>query len=114
MRSAAIVSVLVVFSTVPSLEAAAGPTPLLRTVDLNVGETQDVELADGSTTRVKLLDLQETRDKLRDAVRVARVKVEVNGTPATLTSAMYQLPVTVGGVQIDCSITRGLTDNSSK
>jgi len=89
-------------------------TPLVRTADLDVGQSQEVELADGSLARLKLLDLQETRDKLRNAVRALRVKVEVNGQTVTLASAMYQLPVTVAGVQIDCPITRGLTDNSSK
>ena len=95
------------FNLPPSLPAAPpepSRTPLLRAVDLNVGESQQVMLADGSTARVKLLDLQETRDALRDAVRVARVRVEINGRTATLTSANYNLPITVGGVQVDCPI----------
>ena len=103
---------------VPPASAAAPPdptrTPLLRAVDLNVGESQQVMLADGSTARVKLLDLQETRDSLRDAIRVARVKVGVNGKTATLTSANYNLPVTVGGVQVDCPITKGCNSNSGE
>ena len=85
---------------------------IVRTADLDVGESQEVELADGSKARLKLLDLEEIRDKLRNAVREARVQVEVNGQSVTLASAMYQLPVTIAGVQIDCPITRGLTDNS--
>jgi murein DD-endopeptidase MepM/ murein hydrolase activator NlpD len=106
----------------PSWSAApppAGPpdpmrVPLFRAVDLGVGESQQVMLGDGSTARVKLLDLRETCDALRDAVRVARVKVEVNGKTATLTSANYNLPVTVGGVQVDCPITKGCNSNSGE
>ena len=53
--------------------------PLLRTVDLDRGESQLVELADGTRARVKLLDVEEERDGVRSAIRQARVKVEVNG-----------------------------------
>jgi len=86
--------------------------PLDRIVDLSIGETRQAMLSDGSTARVKLLAVEETRDALRDAIRVARVKVEVNGKPATLVSANYNLPVTVGGVQVDCPITKGYYTNS--
>ncbi len=89
-------------------------TPPMRTIDLNVGEVQEVELADGKKVRIKLLDLQETSDSLRNAVRKAEVKVEVAGTTVTLVSANYRLPLTVAGVQIDCPITRGYRKNSTK
>jgi CubicO group peptidase (beta-lactamase class C family)/murein DD-endopeptidase MepM/ murein hydrolase activator NlpD len=95
----------------PSVPATI--VPLVRTVDLNLGEMQDVELADGSKARVKLLDLQETRDRLRNAVREAQVTVEVNGASLTLVSALYHLPVTAAGVQIDCPITKGYLANDS-
>ena len=102
----------------PAVSQATPPQPtrkpLVRIVDLNVGESQVVELANKSKVRVKLLDLQETRDSIRDAVRVARVKVEVDGKIARLTAANYNLPVTVGSVQIDCSITKGCCSNSTR
>ena len=82
-------------------------TPLIRVVDLNVGESGKITLCDGSEAEVKLLELKETRDDLRDAVRRAVVRVEVNGTNVQLTSATYHLPKTVAGVRIDCSITKG-------
>src|SRR5262249_48605232 len=85
--------------------------PLLRTVDLNVGQAQEVQLADGTRANVKLLDVAETRDKVRSAVREARVKVEVNGAAETLISANYRLPVTVGGVQVECPVARGYYKN---
>ena len=71
-------------------------------------------LADGRTAKVKLLDLQEKTDTMAHAVREARVKVEVNGAQAWLTSATYHLPQAVGGVQIDCPITRGYNANSGE
>jgi murein DD-endopeptidase MepM/ murein hydrolase activator NlpD len=88
-------------------------TPLVRTVDLRVGESQEVELAGGKKVTVKLLDLKETRDELRNAVRVAEATVEVNGKKVTLVSANYRLPVTVAGVQIDCPVTKGYRERTS-
>jgi murein DD-endopeptidase MepM/ murein hydrolase activator NlpD len=81
--------------------------PLVRVVDLNVGDVAEVELANGKTVKVKLLELQETRDPIREAIRLATVKVEVDGETVTLESANYRLPRTVGQVQIDCPITKG-------
>jgi murein DD-endopeptidase MepM/ murein hydrolase activator NlpD len=51
--------------------------------------------------------LKEERDDLRQAVRVAHVKVSIDGSVAELISANYHLPQTVAGVQIDCPITKG-------
>jgi hypothetical protein len=85
--------------------------PLLRVVDLRVGEEAAVELCDGSKATVKLLALEEKRDRLRNAVRRGLVTVEVGGRKVTLTSATYHLPVTVGDVQIDCALTKGCLEN---
>ncbi len=90
----------------------AARTPLVKALELNVGESQQVELCNGKRVQVKLLDLQETRDTLRDAVRAARVKVAVDGEEITLTCSTYRLPSTVADVQIDCPITRGYLRNS--
>jgi murein DD-endopeptidase MepM/ murein hydrolase activator NlpD len=88
--------------------------PLLRAADLDVGEAQEVELADRTRVRVKLLSLDENRDALRNAVRQARVKVELNGQSLVLTSATYHLPTKFAGGQIDCPITKGYVGNSSE
>jgi murein DD-endopeptidase MepM/ murein hydrolase activator NlpD len=88
--------------------------PTLRAVDLTIGESAEVKWADGSTAKVKLLDVQEKRDSMAKAVREAKVKVEINGAEAWLTSANYNLPKTVGGVQIDCPITRGYNADSGE
>ncbi len=89
-------------------------TSILRAVDLKLNETQEVTLVDGAKVRVKLLTVDETRDPMRDAVRQARVKVEINGQSLILTSATYHLPVTFAGVQMDCPITKGHVANSSE
>ena len=87
---------------------------LVRVADLSVGETAVIELADGQQATVKLIDLSEQRDSLSHAVRHAEVTVEVNGERAKLVSATYNLPRQIGGVQIDCSVTRGYPGNSRK
>jgi murein DD-endopeptidase MepM/ murein hydrolase activator NlpD len=98
------------------LRAEPAPTlrPLVRVVDLNIGESQTVELADGKRATVKLLALHETRDNLRHAVRRAEVRVAVNGQEVPLVSANYRLPTTVAGVQVDCAVTRGYLRNNSE
>jgi hypothetical protein len=101
----------------PEASEAARPEtiePLVRTVDLDVGQTQTIQLSDNSSVRVAVVDLQELRDDLRNAVRVARVTIEVNGQSTTISSGTYHLPTQVAGVQIDCPVTRGYTENSSK
>src|SRR5262245_27537976 len=88
--------------------------PLFATVDIDRGEARDVTLSDDSKVAVKLIDVDETRDSLRAALRLARVKIEINGRAATLTSGNYRLPVTVGGAQVDCPATKGLYRNHDK
>ncbi len=89
-------------------------TPLHVTVDLNLGESQEVTLTSGKKVTVKVVDLDEQRDSLRGAVRKAEVKVLVDGKEVTLVSANYRLPATVGEVQIDCPVTRGYRDRATK
>ncbi|OGG55515.1 MAG: hypothetical protein A3F84_29715 [Candidatus Handelsmanbacteria bacterium RIFCSPLOWO2_12_FULL_64_10] len=52
-------------------------TPLVRSVDLDIGESQEVELCDGKKATVRLLGVEETRDEVLSAVFAARVTVEV-------------------------------------
>lgn len=105
---------LVVSWTVHAAAQPPQPTmePLLRAVDLKVGETQEVTLCDGRKVTVKLLEMAETNDPIRQAVRAARVEVEIDGRRVWLTSASYRLPVTVGSVQVDCPVTRAIYRNS--
>jgi len=106
---------IVVCMFVGELNAADAPAriAIVRALDLDVNETKGVELANGTRARVKLLRVDETRDALRDAVRQARVQIELNGQSLVLTSATYHLPVTAAGVQIDCPITKGYVTRGS-
>lgn len=88
--------------------------PTLRAVDLTLGESAEVKLADGTVAKARLLELKESVDSMSAAVREAKVKVEINGETAWLTSANYHLPKVVGGVQVDCPITRGYNANSGE
>jgi murein DD-endopeptidase MepM/ murein hydrolase activator NlpD len=93
---------------------AAAVEPLVRLADLDLGEAQEVTLSDGRTVNLRLVAVEEQRDELRHAVRSARVQIELNGIPVTLTSATYHLPITVAaaGVQIDCPVTQGYVPRS--
>jgi murein DD-endopeptidase MepM/ murein hydrolase activator NlpD len=115
MRSSIAVLVLVV---TPLVAFGQLPTPTLkssmRTLDLNVGESQKTTLPDGKSVTVRLIDLKETRDPLRDAVRTAEVIVEIDGKKGTLVSANYRLPMEINGVLVDCPVTRGYVQNTAK
>lgn len=87
-------------------------SPLLRVVDLDIGETVKLKLSDGTPATVKLLSIKETSDTMSKAVRRAEVAVEVNGKRVDLISANYHLPITAAGVQIDCPLTQGYVANS--
>jgi murein DD-endopeptidase MepM/ murein hydrolase activator NlpD len=88
--------------------------PPMRTVDLNVGESSEVELTNGKKATVRLLDLRERRDDVRQAVRQAEVTVEVDGQKISLVSANYRLPREVAEVRIDCAVTKGYRVSSNK
>jgi putative heme-binding domain-containing protein len=94
-------------------QSAAPQQPLVRVVDLNVGEATQLNLCNGQEVEVKLMNLVETRDPIRQAVRSAKVTVKVDGEEITLESGMYNLPRQIAGVQIDCSITKGYNSNGT-
>lgn len=86
---------------------------LFRAVDLDVGATERVTFPDGKTATVKLLTTTETRDRVRSAIRDARAEVEINGVRATLSCGNYRLPVAVGGMQVDCPVTKAYYHDSN-
>jgi murein DD-endopeptidase MepM/ murein hydrolase activator NlpD len=86
--------------------------PLVRVVDLDVGQQATVELADGTEASVRLLDVKEIRDPIRQAIRGTEVLVEINGRRCTLEAGLYNLPVSVAGVQVDCAVTAGYNRNN--
>jgi hypothetical protein len=97
--------------TVPAEDRPPAIEPQVRVVDLNVGESVEITLWDGTSASLTLRDLQENRDRLCFAVRRAEVTVKVNGHEGRLVSGTYHLPQTVGGVQIDCPVTKGYNQN---
>jgi len=107
MRRSGVLLCLVLSGCVTAPGTAGGPRILHETVDLAVGESAMVGIVGDQRVRVKLLDLQETVDDVNGAVRVAEVKVDVEGQVVSLTSGTYHLPVTVGRVQVDCPVTKG-------
>lgn len=80
-------------------------TPLVKTIDLDIGESKLVELHDGSSAEIELLRVDPVTDSVMDAVREVSVTVRINGEVKTIKSANYHLPVHVGGIQIDCPVT---------
>ncbi|MGA2985134.1 MAG: PKD domain-containing protein [Terriglobia bacterium] len=92
---------------------ALAQQPAFRVVDLDVGGTVRVQFADGTSATVKLLSISETRDKARSAVREARAEVEINGSHATLSCGNYRLPVAMGRVQADCTVTKAYYQNTN-
>jgi hypothetical protein len=88
--------------------------PLFHALDIDVGATERVQFADGKRATVKLLSISEVRDKARSAIREARAEVEINGSRATLSCGNYRLPLTVGGVQVDCTVTKAYYQNTDQ
>ena len=95
----------VVCPVAANAQATTPLAPLLRTVDMDIGETRQVELHDGSTAEVELRAVEAVTDPVLDAVRDVLATVRVNGEEKVIHSGNYRLPVTVGGVQIDCPVT---------
>jgi len=91
----------------------AAQQPLFRAVDIDVGGTVQVQFSDGKRATVRLLSISETQDKARSAIREARAEVEINGSRATLSCGNYRLPVTLGEVQADCTLTKAYYQNSN-
>ena len=94
-----------------SAQVTGDSSPLFRVVDLNRGETAQVQLADGKRVNVKLMDVSEVRDPVRSAIRLAQVTLEIDGGKLTMDSGNYRLPVKFGGVQLDCPVTKGYYEN---
>jgi murein DD-endopeptidase MepM/ murein hydrolase activator NlpD len=82
--------------------------------ELDIGESQNIELSNGEMVKLKLLEVDVVRDSLRNAIRSAHVKISVDGKETTINSGNYNLPVTVGKVQIDCPVVKNYSTNSHR
>jgi len=113
-RGAFLASYALALITVLNTSCKESPAlnPIRVTADLSIGESQDVRMTNGDVVKLYLLEIDEVRDSIRNAVRAAYVKVSVDGEEITLSSGNYNLPVTVGKVQIDCPVTNGYYSNT--
>ncbi len=80
---------------------------------MDIGESQEITLTNGEKVELILHEIEEERDSLRNAIRGVNVTVSVNGEELTLGSGNYNLPVEVGGVQIDCPVVKNYYTNSN-
>lgn len=113
LRSLIITSLLAFTAAVVAEAQETEPlTPLLRSVDINIGETVEVELHNGSTAEVELLAVEPVTDTITEAVREVKVTIRVDGKEKTLSSGNYNLPVTIGKVQIDSPVSQDYTEKA--
>ena len=89
-------------------------SPLRTVVDMSVHESREVALWNGQTVNVRVLDLLETRDELRGAIRVARVRIAVDGNSTELESGNYNLPLILGDIRVDCPVTKGFYEKTNQ
>ncbi len=87
-------------------------TPVRVVTELNIGDAQEIKLSNGEIVMLKLLQVEVVRDSLRDAVRSAIVKVSVDNEEITINSGNYNLPVSIGKIQIDCPVVKEYYTNS--
>jgi len=109
------IPLLTIWLTAGAVTPLAQPLklPLMRVVDLNVGEpSAEVILHNGAKASIALLERSAVSDSVRRAVRHTLVRVKANGQEVQLECGNYDLPVTVGGVQVDCAVTRDFLKNS--
>jgi murein DD-endopeptidase MepM/ murein hydrolase activator NlpD len=88
-------------------------TCLRVVLEFNIGESKNVKLNNGDIINISLIEINEIRDSLRDAIRAAYIRISVDGEEITLSSGNYNLPLTVGKIQIDCPVTRGYYSNTN-
>ena len=89
-------------------------TPIRVIAELNTGESLDITLSNGDMVKLELLQVDVVRDSLRNAIRSAQVNISVDGEEITLHSGNYNLPVTVGKVQIDCPVVQNYNSNTRR
>jgi len=88
------------------------PVRLNVVAELNLGESRVIELINGDTVNLALLGINVVRDSPRQAVRAVYLHIAVDGEEITIGSGNYNLPVTIGKVQIDCPLIREHTTSS--
>lgn len=116
-RNLAVAIVLIVMPSVSAVERQDPRDdrgPLFSTLDLNLGETARIRLNQGPTVHVRLDAVDVTTDPIRGAVRSASVKIEIDGEPILLRSGNYELPRTIGQIQVDCPVVSAYLKHSTE
>lgn len=88
--------------------------PIRDVVELNTGESKDIELHNGKIVNLSLIEIAEIRDSIRNAIREVKITISIDGEKYTLGVGNYNLPVTIGEIQIDCPVTSGYYSNTSR
>lgn len=78
-----------------------------QVLDINIGEDLIVALSNENIIKIKLFDIKEFRDEIAQIIRKAKVKIEVNGEKRWIGVGQYNMPQLLGGIRIDCTVTRG-------
>ena len=95
-------------STTPDLSG----DPLVRVVDLDVNEAIEVELSDGKRAKLIVEKVDEIRDPIFNTLTDAVVRIVVNGVRQEVHCGNYRLPVSIGGVQVDCPAVGGYMEDA--
>ena len=74
--------------------------------DLALGEEISVDV--GRVHRIRLLEVTEIPDRIRGIIRNPSITIEVDGERAVVPAALYTMPRVIGGVKLDCAVTRGV------
>ncbi len=77
--------------------------------DLITGETMEVDLSTGRH-EVTLLEVHEPRCRVRGVIRFPGVTLYVNSEKVYVPAALYHMPLTLEGIRIGCSVTRGVAE----
>jgi len=94
---------------------AVKPKTSVRVVtELNVGQTREITLTNGESVKLTLLGIDEARDDVRNAIREVKLRVKVDGEEVVLSCGNYNLPVSIGKVNIDCPAAKNYLSNSMR
>src|SRR5690554_2100174 len=104
-----IILVILSIGLLPTKTVAQKLSRLNTVVELDVGESAEVELTNGEKVQITLKNIKSYKDNVRGAVRSASVKLNVDGETVTIGSGLFNLPKTVGNVKIDCPVIKDFT-----
>ena len=83
---------------------------LHETFDLTIGDSVETR----SGVKLTLLSVSEPKGEIWGEIAKPQATIQVNGEEIVLVAGTYRLPISVGGIQIDCPITGGHRSGSHK